>query len=448
MNTRSRLVVALAFGLGVCSSVTHAQHFDTVSALAGATSGAPFDRKVPGSQHIDQVEVFYTGVVRGIRFRSSDVARTTSSIALAGSTGGTQGVFQIAPGDYLESIVVNHDASRTQIYAVTLSTRSGQTTSFGTPSAYGTTTPLALAGHEIVGFVGYASPFIIGLSVYLRPAWESTPGTPWNVVAGSSPPTAVASLTQHISKVQVEYISFPVFYLVRIRFEMRDDQGAVTGWMPWLGKSFYTGAEITRTLAIAPDDALQQVEIGPSESTANHIRFTTRNGSSLKVGSGGFENVYSADTHHELVGWFGQPSTTIGIDAFGVIQRPLAARTWQVGGGCPASSGLVPGFQVDVPRIGGAYGLQVDGAAGVSGAVLLDVQSIDAPLWSCRLFVSPTLNLPITLDASGRFSTSTTLTNQWSWVGLPLYAQAVLLDGSAGAPISASDAYGMLFGGV
>ncbi|MEM7200663.1 MAG: jacalin-like lectin [Planctomycetota bacterium] len=452
MNAANTFLFAVVFGLGAFSTVANAQLFDQKQGPYGSTLGSAFDEIAAGGLHIDQIDVIHNFAVHGLRFHYSDPQRTTRSQSpWLGSNLGVPTAFQIAAGDYLAEIDMWYEGPL--VRALTLRTQAGQSASYGSATPTSAMVTLALADHEIVGFHGVASPALSSLGVHLRPAWEVTMAPVQTLVTGVRV-RHVASPRAHISEVHLaeKWFQFGGPSFTGIRYVVRDEFGATIATTPWHGDS----TTVPVKLIIPNDDYLEQVVIYSTGTWIFGIRLNTRKGRSQSVGSGASRsaNTFTASPHHELVGHFGEEDpgspqwgTAPGFVSLGFVERPLAARTWQFGTGCPDSTGVAPTLQVDTPRIGGALGLHVIGPSGTAGVALMDLQPASLALGSCTLLVGPVLRIPVQLDATGRSSYALPIDN-WSWVGGTLYAQAFLLDGLSGNPGSLTEAYGLTIGGI
>lgn len=452
MKAHKALSTAI-FGLAVLASPLSAQHFDTSAGPAGVQVPSPpyFSEQLAAAQHIDQIEVAVGAAIHGIRIRSTDVTRSSSTLsAWLGSLSGPSATFDVPVNDRLEAVDVYFDSVAQLITALTFRTRGGSSRTFGSP--LGTPQTLAITDHEVVGFLGTESPSgITSLWTYCRPVWESTQ---WYTASGDYSEIETVALYGNISQVRVreDVVSLggsSVLAPTGIRLRGRGRDGTDLGWMPWLGSN---AGGVVRNLSIGQDDYVREIVIGYAGTTPFHVlplelTFVTNQGASVAAGTPQPQSeTITVDAHHELTGMFVEHFSA--FSTIGVFQRPIAARTWQAGSGCPGSSGLEPALTVATPYLGGTFGFQVSGPADTAGAILLDFQTTSLPLWTCTLSVGLSTSIAMTTDALGNYDSSIALTDQWYWVGLPLYAQALLFDGNATSPISASDSYGMLFGGI
>lgn len=446
MRTRDAIFGA-TLALALFGSPCAAQYFDQTVGPVGAVSGQSFRDTATIPMHIDRIEVAYDSTLNGIRLQYSDVTRTSSSLSQwLGSSLGTPATFDVPLGDYLAAVDVYYDPDPMQVFAVTVHTAGGVSQTMGTTR--GIMATLSLAGHELVGFSGTdLSAGISSLAAIARPAWECDQFHSRSLQISAR---EVVELGGHISQVRireelVDVQGVPVLSATGVRIRGRDASGEDLGWQPWIGSS---SGGVARNLSIPMDDALWEMRVGfaPGSEDVHQLFLGTRNGASVSAGDlQQVTSFYESFDHHEIVGFFGDFQTL--FNGIGMIQRPIAARSWQTGTGC-ASTGLEPGLSVDQPRIGGTFGYWVNGPANTAGAVMLSFQSINVPLWNCILSVSPFFNVPLTTDATGVHRSSIPLTDQWYWVGLPLYVQALMFDAGPTSPISLSDSYGMLFGGI
>ncbi|MEM7200660.1 MAG: jacalin-like lectin [Planctomycetota bacterium] len=449
MNSRSStLAVAVALGLGTLCPVANAQLFDQSQGPFGTTSGTPFDQVVAAGWHIDRVEVAHAVTVSGLRFQSSDVMRTTTAISpWLGTSFGNVDAFQISPGDYLESIDLWH-STLGDVYTITLRSRAGNTASYGLPQTSAPDASLYLSGHEIAGFHGSASVLqLASLGAHLRPAWETTAGPvdPGGVGNGEA---VVVDLGTHIAEMQMRLS--PTEELARISYHMRDDQGRLAGWTPEHGGARSVYSELG---AVPHDDYFESMVVHTLGANIVGLELVTRQGLLLFGGtSGDGSTTLTTSPGHEIVGHFGVPSsaTQPHFTSLGLVQRPLAARSWQIRQGCAGSSGQVPSLTLEPPRVATGMSVTIAGTPGTFGAVFLDPQVVSIPLGACSLGVNPGGNIPFILPASGTFDWRTVFGTSaghfgWNWVGLQMSAQALVVDSSE---FSVSEARTMIFGGI
>ena len=117
------------------------------------------------------------------------------------------------------------------------------------------------------------------------------------------------------------------------------------------------------------------------------------------------------------------------------------------GSGSPGTNGVSPELRSTRPFVGDSnFGLDVSRSApNLPGAVLLSLQPFSFPLLGIEILVDPTallVSLPFVLPASVPTETTVPLpipaTNVGPLIGLPLYAQALIIDSAGSSGFSAS----------
>ncbi|MEM7199218.1 MAG: jacalin-like lectin [Planctomycetota bacterium] len=445
--SRCRLFAATALGLCLLTHAAPAQHFDVSQGPVGSTSAVTFDHRAARADHIDQVEVFYTGVVRGLRLRSSDLTRTTSNVMMAGSSGGTTGVFQIDPGDYLEAIDINYNTSGTQIFAVTLRTKSGHSSEFGMPSPFGASATLSLGGHEIVGVHGVATPFLVGLGVHLRPAWEST-SDPLGISIGApvqKMATRRGTRLSELLRVGSGQGAGGYSGVMAMHWEVLNRAGNLDGRISlgtMGGPAVYASADPRFFVA----SMLVEVSVTSGSSHVTYVAYQTSDGVTQPGGGAGGASppavvAIAADPNHEIVGLFGEQDASGVLVTLGIIQRPLLGMHIETIIRCVASSTGAPLLMSgsNDPVLGASnYQLKIGDLAPAPASaptvLLLSAQAASIPLWGCKLLVDPASMIalpPVTTSGSGKVTLPLALPYQPALLGGTVALQAVVMDGAS-----------------